>query len=729
MSDTAHTTAPSRAPRAEQADGGADAVALASWRSRSAVGVTTLLAIESVTGLVTYLGPFSVSAQLTVLVHTALGLCFIIPYTWFQVVHLRVWSGQRMTAVMALGYVLMALVITCIVSGAVLTYQAALGPGKDTTWALVHLVSGVAASFVLVAHLALAIARRRAKIERQPAFRAAALRLAGFVTLGIVGALALRALVPERWAGPPSELPIPAHYALPEFAQQFDEYRGSPFAPSYARTAGGTLVRSEALAGSTSCGTSGCHEEILAEWQPSAHRFAAMNPPFQAVQANFAAERGAPETRYCAGCHDPISLFAGAKDLHSQDLSAPGMQEGLSCIVCHSIAAVDTRGTGDYVLAPPRPYLWEGTTGWRKALSDFLIRAYPSQHLADYDRNILRTPEYCGACHKQFIPEALNRFGESPGQNQYDEWRNSHWHSDDVEQDLSCHDCHMRLVHHSGDPGRGERGDGRRAEDDGAHRHHGFIATNFLMPEVLKLEHWERHVALTQEWIRGETVIPEIAHLWPEGPVIALALEAPASVAPGEELVVRATASNAKAGHNFTTGPLDFMQAWIHLVVTDEAGNTVAEWGRVDPETGQLEDSPGRVHTLGNTRDDGTLVFEAMPLDAEGNMLRRHELWNKAGGEGLRVLFPRYSDTQTYSVAVPESFTGRLNVQGRLQYRKYRQEFLDLTVPDMERDAGFRQGLVTQSAATLSVRIAPDPPGAAPSDAPRATPSDEGEER
>ena len=170
-----------------------------------------------------------------------------------------------------------------------------------------------------------------------------------------------------------------------------------------------------------SCGTSGCHEQVYAEWQPSAHRFSAMNPSFQAIQKNFAADRGAEETRYCAGCHDPISLFAGAKDIHNLSLSAPGMQEGCSCVVCHALDKVGVRGN------------------------------------ADYDRGLMHSPEFCGACHKQFIPEALNRFGLVAGQNQYDAWHSSHWNTTAPATNLNCIDCHMRLVHDSRDPARGRQ--------------------------------------------------------------------------------------------------------------------------------------------------------------------------------------------------------------------------------------------------------------------------------
>ena len=143
---------------------------------------------------------------------------------------------------------------------------------------------------------------------------------------------------------------------------------------------------------------------------------------------------------------------------------------------------------------PPRKYLWENKSGWQKQVSDFLIRAFPRQHLADYDRGLMHSTEFCGACHKQFIPEALNRFGLVAGQNQYDEWHNSHWNTTDPRTNLNCIDCHMRLVSDSTDPGRGESGAVRRTPQDGKHRHHGFIATNFFMPQVLQLPHASEQV-------------------------------------------------------------------------------------------------------------------------------------------------------------------------------------------------------------------------------------------
>jgi hypothetical protein len=327
--------------------------------------------------------------------------------------------------------------------------------------------------------------------------------------------------------------------------------------------------------------------------------------------------------------------------------------------------------------------------------------------LADYDRTVLRTPEFCGACHKQFIPEALNRTGLSPSQNQFDEWRESHWNSDDPDASLSCVDCHMRLVRDSDDPGRGEKGALRRQADDGAHRHHGTIATNSFIPELLKLPNWEKHCQLTREWIRGETVIEEIADLWPTGPVATIKVLAPQQAAPGKPLNLSVMVANAKAGHNFTTGPLDFIRVWVHLRVLDATGAKLAEWGAIDPATREITDSTGQTHESASSRREGTLVLESVPLDQEGNEIRRHELWNKAGGRGTRVIFPSYSDNQHFRLEIPSTAQGPLRVEADLNYRRYRQEFLNLVLPGMEEKYGVYQPTEIQSSDTVTIELAP----------------------
>lgn len=681
-------------------------LAIEGWSSRLAALAGGFVLLAGASGLWLYLAPFSVSSQLLVLVHVALGLALFGPLLWYAGHHLAGWMRQKATAAMFLGYALLVGALVAVVSGLVGTGYGLFGIRLPYAWDLVHLVSGLSVFGLATAHLLAAWLRRLPATRKDEQLRQAMRLFRRRGSLGIATVLISVTAVPILWRQTSYRFPVPEDYSLPSYAQEFEEYRGNPFAPTFARTNDSKMVKPELLANSESCGTTGCHTQILEEWQPSAHRFAAMNPPFLEIQRNFAADREPAETRYCAGCHDPISLFAGAKDLHALELSSQGVTEGISCAVCHSISQVDERGNADYVVTPPHKYLWEQDVGLRKAVSDFLIRTYPRQHLADYDRALLRTPEFCAACHKQFIPEALNRFGMVPSQNQYDEWKNAHWHTDSPETDLSCRDCHMRLVD-STDPGRGEAGDLRRSGDDQAHRHHGTVATNNFMPEVLDLPNWRQHVRLTNEWMRGETVLPEIAHIWPEGPVAGVTIAAPEQVGAGEDIELRVVVTNRKAGHTFTTGPLDFVRSWIHLTVLGDAGATVVEFGALDPETRRIEDRAGTLHRGDNARDQGTLVLESIPIDEHGEELRQHELWRKAGGRGKRVIFPGYSDSQTYQFTIPANQTGPLTVLADLNYRRYRQEFLELVVPELESSTGVQQPIITQSSAQTKIKVSP----------------------
>ena len=87
---------------------------------------------------------------------------------------------------------------------------------------------------------------------------------------------------------------------------------------------------------------------------------------------------------------------------------------------------------------------------------NFLIRAWPLQHNR-LSKRMYKKPEYCAACHKQFIDQEVNRVGWVQLQNQYDNWAASHWnHKGDARSTVECRECHMPLVD-STDPAAGTR--------------------------------------------------------------------------------------------------------------------------------------------------------------------------------------------------------------------------------------------------------------------------------
>jgi hypothetical protein len=239
----------------------------------------------------------------------------------------------------------------------------------------------------------------------------------------------------------------------------------------------------------------------------------------------------------------------------------------------------------------------------------------------------------------------------------------------------------------SSDPAAGDASDYNRSAGDGKHRSHRFIAANQMMPRLLKLPGWEKQVELTEQWLRGEFPIPEIEHKWEKGPAVTIRLSLPESVSPGEEVTIKTIITSNKVGHDFPTGPLDIIQSWVELVVTDDAGRELFVTGRTD--------SSGFIQP-------GSFILKAEPVDQYGNLIDRHNLWEMVGVRHRRALFPGFADVADFSffcpefyrtdtggppdpslgsrehqLKVPEGYSGTLHVEARLNYRKIDQSLLN----------------------------------------------------
>jgi hypothetical protein len=628
------------------------------WRSPLAVLAAGGIAFTALSGLSILLLPFSVANQVVVLVHTVAGVLLLLPVGWYMVRHLRHYWRSPWSHILVSGYTGGAALLLCLLSGVVLTWQAALSTHISYGWDLTHIIT----TFVILAfglpHLLVLIRRdRKAAPGIADPYGQGAL-------LYTLGGLAVVALAAYGYPRVRLTREFPADYS-------FKYGKDRPFAPSLARTETNRALDDRLLAGSRSCGTAGCHEQIVQEWEPSAHRYAAMDTGFQAIQMNMAQQNGPESTRYCGGCHDPLSLFSGTKNLYTdtQKLSSlRGYQEGVSCLACHSIRKVDVKGNANFSIAEPARYLFElefdrNPRPATRFVRDFLIRAYPRQHVKDLSKRLFKAPEYCAACHKQFIDQEVNNVGWVQLQNQYDNWRQSRWnHPDNPRKTIECRECHMPLVE-SQDPAAGDANDYNRSLNDGKHRSHRFVGANQMMPALLQLPGWQKHVELVEKWLRGKYEIPEIADKWRSGPAVAIEMLTPEKVRPGETVPVRVIITSNKVGHDYPTGPLDIIQSWVELLVTDDRGAPVFHSGRVDPR-GFIQ--------------PGTFMFKAEPVDQSGNLIDRHNLWEMVGVRHRRALFPGFSDTAEFHFRVP---TGKgtefLRAEARLRYRKIDQFLLN----------------------------------------------------
>jgi hypothetical protein len=758
-------------------------MAVSEWRSRlSAVTAATLL-FEALTGLAIYLLPFGRGTQFSLILHTLGGIALLGPVLWYVVRHWWVRQRGNLSHYQFVGYIAAALLLVCIVSGFVVTWQGFVGPRMSRSWEVVHLTTGIGLTLFTVAHVVMVALRKANNPETREALRRARYAYYRRLLMGCGALLVLCVVWTAIYREPGQDRAFPRDYNW-----RFGDDR--PFAPSMARvehsdwtqmvergvfaavgsehgeafrtamqrptvepvglltrvrqcaatarldpakqerlarvvvTAAdsvkqGGAIEARALAGSSGCGTAGCHEQIYNEWSPSAHRYASMDALFQRVQEFMAKETSPEHTRYCAGCHDPISLFSGAKNSGNITLSALGADEGISCLVCHSIVQTDVQGNGDYTIRPPERYVYEQHDGrFAKLLSDFLIRTYPGHHVTSYSRSLYKTPEFCGACHKQYVDREVNTdIGKVQGQNQYDSWKNSRWfHDGDPMRTVGCRECHFPLVD-STDPARGDATDYNRSAGDLKHRSHRTLASNQYVPALHNLPGHQQHIALTEKWLRGEIAIPEIANKWTEGPVVRLEITAPPAVAPGEKFTLLVTLTNNKTGHDFPTGPLDMIESWLEIRVTNGQGRDVYHTGTTGPG-GDVE----------NTR----VWFKSDGFDRRRDPIDRHNLWDLVGARNKRALFAGATDSvevplecpslqrgrlssgdshrpgrreEKHVVPAPSGVEGDLQVSAVLLYRKANPMFLN-RIYGVE--AEVRSPITQISSAHLTIKVRPD---------------------
>ncbi|MBL9140112.1 MAG: hypothetical protein JNK85_29850 [Verrucomicrobiales bacterium] len=615
------------------------------WTSHLAwCGFATLI-FEAVTGLVITVAPFHAAIQWSVLVHTGVGAITLLPLAWYCVAHVADYRRYAASHITVLGWLALGGLTVCSLSGLVVAGEALWGLRSSLLWRNVHLIATLVLITGVVPHLIFVVRRQRAipaegggsTGSNGSTVRTAAPDLAG-------GRRYFRRAMGVALVGVALTAALALLYSGTDYANRFPEDysylygTNRPFAPSLARTDTGGAFDARSLAGSKSCGTAGCHDQILEEWLPSAHRYAAMDTVFLGIQDVMAKQNGPESTRYCGGCHDPISLFSGTKNIFVENLTGlHGYQEGVSCLACHAIRETDIKGNANYTVTQPREYLWQWqTNGVGRVLRDFLIRSYPEEH-GRLAKRAFKKPEYCAACHKQFIDAEVNRVGWVQLQNQYDNWAASHWnHKGDARKTVECRECHMPLVE-SRDPAAGDPLDYNRSPGDRRHRSHRFIAANTLIPYALRdqLEGADEQLRLTDQWLRGGLPIPEIEHKWARGPIVTITLEAPETIAPGGTLPLRVVMASNKVGHDFPTGPLDIIQSWLEITVTDDHDRVTWTSGRRDQR---------------NFLEPGTFLFKAEPVDQHGNLIDRHNLWEMVGVRFRRALFPGYSDAVQFAI-------------------------------------------------------------------------------
>jgi DNA-binding beta-propeller fold protein YncE len=156
------------------------------------------------------------------------------------------------------------------------------------------------------------------------------------------------------------------------------------------------------------CGS--CHTAEYAAWKTSVHAHAAEDKMVSFCVGTENGVVGAPFTRVCAGCHDPVNARLGDTTFASP--------RGVTCLGCHEVT---------------RPIRAGGN-----ADLDVLTQDWAVDHKAQAQASLatLETPEFCAGCHEQFVP------GTGLGSiTTYNEWNAGRYAN--AAMPTTCVDCHM----------------------------------------------------------------------------------------------------------------------------------------------------------------------------------------------------------------------------------------------------------------------------------------------
>ena len=447
-------------------------------------------------------GPLEGPAYLWMfLAHLVLGLALVLPFAAFAAGHLRrAWGNPNRRAV-AMGFVALAASLAILATGLALlrpgeaSQPPRVGAGEPRGWMYaLHVAAPIVVVWAFLLHR---LAGRSIRWRAGVGFVAAVLAMVG-------GMVAWHRSDVAR---------LESRAALgPTLAQLADPPPPDPrFAPALLRTASGEPLPERALRMDEYCVS--CHADAGARHAQSVHAASSFNNPLYAFSVRETRRRAqahdgsVSDARFCAGCHDPVPLLTGRFDDArfddpALDLAAnPIASASITCTTCHGVVAIgSTRGNADLVVEESPQYPFAASANpFLQWVNRQLILAKPSFHARTFLKpEIHRSAEFCGACHKVFLPQEVNDYRWLPGQNHYDSWRLSNRSGHGVQgwywpkrAETDCAGCHM-TAQASNDPGAKLR---PAVADGPSLRDHAFRAANTATPSLAGLPHADRAVA------------------------------------------------------------------------------------------------------------------------------------------------------------------------------------------------------------------------------------------
>ncbi len=393
------------------------------------------------------------------------------------------------------------------------------------------------------------------------------------------------------------------------------------------------------LADVETCGE--CHGDVVEVWRSSAHARASFdNPWYRQSVDSIRDDVGHSQSRFCAGCHDPLLLVSGAMDeeVRPED---PRAHAGITCLVCHGAQEARSDGVASITLSTAPVFL-----------PDPADAEEVQRHVREVTPDPLRTAELCGACHRGFLGPEMGNAHHLPGIDDLTTWRRSGYAGspatrvDEPVDRNTCQGCHMPMrtaVH----------GD-FAADDHGQIHSHRFLGAHTAMAgatgDAAQLEE-------LQAFLRTAARV-DVASVRAGSEQFLPADGAP--VRAGQAIELDVLVHNRGTGHRFPGGTIDAQDTWLEVEVRDAEGALVAEAGTQHAEGPDHDPEAHRLHAV--------LVGE----DAEPQFT--HRVHRFAAKVLDQTITPRDAQVVRYALDIPRRVHMPLSVQVRLRHRRHNRE-------------------------------------------------------
>ena len=439
-------------------------------------------------------------------------------------------------------------------------------------------------------------------------------------------------------------------------------FGNNPFLPSEARSSFSGFLHQDDVPTAQWCGQ--CHTGIYEQWRESVHANSFRAPWYKKNVQLLIDEKGIAFSRHCEGCHNPIALMSGVLT-KGNTAPRPFDEEGVTCMVCHSIQSVSsTRGVGSYVLGPPTVMLDEKGNPMPGLPSPDEIRAHPERHRAAVMRPLLTSSEFCGSCHKANLPQSLNGYKWLRAFTTFDEWQQSGWSMQSPIAFFpktvakSCQDCHMPKV---------EAADvsapGTPTKKGGVFSHR-WAAANTAVPVQFG---YDNQLAEVIRFLRANSLRVDIFALSAgDAAPIAPVDQSSFVLGDGRPVTVSVVVQNTGIGHSLVPEQRDFYESWLSFEARDENGKIIYESGAIQKDHTLEEDS----HTYTNRI-----------LSADSQRLNRHEVWHVEARAYDSTVNAGRADLERYRFTIPTG-TKAVTLHAAVKYRRFRREFLNWAFDD-----------------------------------------------